>query len=155
MPRRTTRSSLPTAARLTVLLAAHALLLGACGEDTGTDAPPATGQGLAAVTISGEFGQEPDVTWENQIDTDELESEVLITGDETPLEDGQQVLTRLWLGNGYSKTKVYSTFGEDAAPELLTVGSDLRPAISAGLDGQSVGSRVAVAAPPADAFGEA
>lgn len=128
------------------------LLLGACGDDGGDDV--ATGAGLSAVTIRGDFGAEPDVTWKSRIEADKLESEVLITGDGPALEDGQQVFTRLWLGNGYSMSKAYSTFGEDAAPDVLTVGDDLSPAIAAALNGQTIGSRVAVAAPPQDAFGE-
>lgn len=106
------------------------------------------------MTISGEFGEEPKVTWEDRMTADQLESEVLIEGDGAALEDGQQVFARLWLGNGYSKTTALSTYGKDVPPELLTVGDDLSPAISAAVQDQTLGSRVAVAAPPADAFGE-
>ena len=121
---------------------------------TTTDPTTTGGEGLSAVTVSGDFGEEPEVTWDEQMDVDELESETLVTGDGPALEDGQQVLTRLLIANGFTKTTAYSTFGKDAAPDLLTVGGDLSPAISKALDGKTIGSRVAVAAPPEDAFGE-
>lgn len=129
------------------------LLLAACGEDSGNGTTPSA-RGLAAVTISGDFGEEPKVTWEDRMTADALESEVLIEGEGAALEDGQQVFARLWLGNGYSKKTALSSYGEDAAPELLTVGDDLSPAIAAAVQDRTLGSRVAVAAPPKDAFGE-
>ena len=70
------------------------------------------------MTISGDFGEEPKVTWEDRMTADKLESEVLIEGDGAALEDGEQVFARLWLGNGYSKTTALSTYGEDAAPDV-------------------------------------
>ncbi len=147
MSRRTTRSF-----RLAALLTVPVLLLGACGDDNGTTTTG--GQGLSAVSVSGDFGEEPELTWAEQMDVDELESKTLVTGDGPVLEDGQQVLTRLLIANGFNKTTAYSTFAKDAAPDPLTVGGDLSPAISKALDGATVGSRVAVAAPPKDAFGE-
>jgi peptidylprolyl isomerase len=143
--RRTTRF-------LPALLVLPALLLGACGDDSADDA--GSGEGHSAVTVSGEFGQEPEVTWDGDFDPGKLETETLITGEGPAVEDGQQVFTRLWLGNGFTEEKAYSTFGDDATPELLTVGSDMTSAISAGLEGQTIGSRVVVASSPKDAFGE-
>ncbi|MEO5850945.1 MAG: FKBP-type peptidyl-prolyl cis-trans isomerase [Nocardioides sp.] len=140
-------------ARLVVLLTVPLLLLGACGDDTGSDTPEGA-QGLAAVTISGDVGDEPKVTWKDRMTADRLDSEVLVEGDGAAVEDGQQVFARLWVGNGYSKTTALSNYGKDSAPELLTVGNDLSPAIKAAVQDQTLGSRVAVAAPPKDAFGE-
>ncbi len=144
--RRTTRG-------LATLLVLPALLLGACGDDTGSG-DDAGGEGLSAVTVSGEFGAEPEVTWDGSFDPGELESEVVVEGDGAELEDGQKVFARLWLGNGFTEKGVYSTFGKDAKPELLTVGSDMTAALTEAIDGKTLGSRVAVAAPPKDAFGE-
>ena len=144
------RSTRPV--RLAALLAVPVLLLGACGDDDGSTTTG--GEGLSAVTISGDVGEEPELTWDAQIDVDELESETLVTGDGAALEEGDQVLTRLLIAGGFDKLTAYSTFGKDAAPDSLTVGGDLSPALSEALEGQTVGSRVAVAAPPEDAFGE-
>jgi len=129
-------------------------LLAACGDST-TGGDDAGGQGLSAVSISGDLGKEPEVAWDEELSPEELESEVLIEGDGPTLEDGQKVFTRIWIGNGFSQTEAYSTFGKDAPPDLLTVGGDLSAAIKAGVEGQTLGSRVAVAAPPEDAFGAA
>jgi len=144
--RRTARTT-----RLAALLTTPVLLLGACGEETGS--AEEGGQGLSAVTVTGDLGAEPKVAWEGDFDPGEVESEVLIEGDGAALEDGQQVFSRLYIGNGYSQSEAYSTFGEDAAPELLTVGEYPIPALEAALEGQRLGTRVVVAASPEDAFG--
>ena len=153
MSRRTTPAANSTA-RLVALLTAPLLLLAACGDDASESGAAGGAEGLAAVSITGEFGEEPKVTWEDRMTASELESEVLIEGDGAALEEGQQVLARLWLGNGFSQSTALSTYGKDAAPELLTVGDDLSPAIAAAVQDRTLGSRVAVAAPPVDAFGE-
>ena len=137
---------------LSVLLVLPALILGGCGDESADGG--AAGEGLSAVTVSGDFGAEPEVTWDGDFDPGKLETETLITGDGAEVEEGQQVFTRLWLGNGFTESMAYSTFGDDATPELLTVGGDMTSAISAGLEGQTLGSRVVVASPPKDAFGE-
>ncbi len=140
------------------------MLLGACGGDSGDDEgggdsssessdSAGGGSGLASVKIDGDFESEPEVTWDGKMEADELDSEVLVTGDGDKLEEGDQVFARLWVGNGFTNEMVFSNYGEDQAPEPLTLGQ-LTPALEKGISGQTVGSRVAVAAPAVDAFGE-
>ena len=127
------------------------LLLGltACG---GQDEPESAG--LTAISVSGKVGQAPKVTWEDRAETDELESEVLVEGKGAQIADGDQVITHLWVGNGFSRREVFSTY-EQQQPEILTVGDDqLLPAFRVALADRRIGSRVVVLAPPADAFGE-
>ncbi len=152
MSRRATTARRRTA-RLLALLIAGALALTACGDDGG-EGSVETADGLSAVTISGDFGSEPKVEWKARMQADDLESEVLVEGDGAELRDGDQVFTRMILGNGYSQTTVYSTFGKDAQPDVLPVGDDLSAALKEALEGHALGTRVAVAAPPDDAFGE-
>ena len=52
------------------------------------------------MSISGDFGEEPELSWDAQMDVDELESETLVTGDGAALEEGDQVLTRLLIAGG-------------------------------------------------------
>lgn len=147
MPRFRATLLSPTAA-LSVLL----LGLSGCGEDAGSGSEE--GSGLDSVQITGDFGAAPEVEWDGELRTGEMTTEVLVEGDGPVLEEGDRALTDLWIGNGYTQDAVFSSFDEGGSPELITVNNDVSPAIAAALEGQKVGSRVAVAAPPKDAFGE-
>lgn len=136
------------------------MLLGACGGDSGgSDAEEGSssesggGSGLAGVKIDGDFEAEPEVTWDGEMEAEKLDSEVLVTGEGNELEEGDQVIARLWVGNGITNEMVFSNYGEDQGPEPLTLGQ-LTPALEEAIDGQTVGSRIAVASPAVDAFGE-
>lgn len=148
MTRRTSAHRL--AAGLGALLLAGGLA--GCGSSDGTDGDAA--DGLSAVTIEGDFGKAPEVTWKSQLVAKETESETLIEGDGPKIADEDQVFTRMWIGNGYTKSEAYSTFGKDASPDLLPAASDLSAALAEAVEGHTIGSRVAVTAPPEDAFGE-
>ncbi|HEU5456496.1 MAG TPA: FKBP-type peptidyl-prolyl cis-trans isomerase, partial [Nocardioides sp.] len=65
-----------------------------------------------------------------------------------------QVLTHLWFGNGFTQEKAFSTYDQEK-PELVTIDEKtLSPVFREGIEGQTVGSRVMVAAPASEAFGE-
>ncbi|MFC6285255.1 FKBP-type peptidyl-prolyl cis-trans isomerase [Nocardioides sp. GCM10027113] len=131
-----------------------ALLLGlglsSCGEeDTSGEAPT-----FEAVTVEGEPGSEPKVEIEKNVDTSEVSTEVLVEGEGEVVEAGDQVLAHLWLGNFFDQQKAFSTY-DTGTPELVTVDEEtLSPVFVEGLEGQTVGSRVAVTAPADEAFGE-
>lgn len=145
--RRRTRRVLPLL--LPVVLA---LGLSSCGDDEGGDSGAAGG--LDAVTIEGDLGKAPEVTWDGRMEIDELTSEVLIEGDGAEIADGDQVMTHIWIGNGYTQEQSFSSYDNGAA-ELVTVDeANLSEVFLEGISGQTVGSRVAVAAPAEDAFGE-
>jgi len=138
--------------RLALALAAPFLLtaLVACGDDTG-DASSAGG--LDTVTVEGDVGSAPKVTFDGQVEVSKIETETLITGDGEKVEKGDQVLTHLWIGNGYTQEEALNTY-KDEKPELITVSDDIGEVFQAAIEGQTIGSRVLVAAPAADAFGE-
>ena len=142
-----------TTRRLALALAAPLLLtaLVACGDDTGDDA--ASGGGLDTLTVEGEVGSAPKVTFDGQVEVSEVETETLITGDGEKVEKGDQVLTHLWIGNGYTQEEALNTY-KDEKPELITVSDDIGEVFQAAIEGQTIGSRVLVAAPAKDAFGE-
>jgi peptidylprolyl isomerase len=123
----------------------------ACGDDTGTDAD--TGGGLDTVTIEGDLGTSPEVTFDGRVDVSKVESETVITGDGPKLAADDQVLAHLWIGNGFSQEKALDTY-EDKKPELITINDQVGKVFRDAIEGQTVGSRVAVAAPAKDAFGE-
>lgn len=143
--------------RLLALLLA--LLLGvtlaACGEDGDDgDGSDEAGSGLDSLSIEGEVGSEPEVTFDGQLDVDQVTSDVVAEGDGEQIEGGDQVLAHIWIGNGFTQEKAFSTY-DGKQPQVLTVDEkNLSELFLAGLEDQSVGSRVAVAASAETAFGE-
>ncbi len=139
-----------------------ALLLGAvlvaCGDDSGgfsDEEESSGGSGLESVEIAGEVGSDPEVTWDGELEADEIETEVIIEGDGEEIETGDQVFAHIWIGNGFTQEKAFSTY-DAPEPQLLTVDeAQLSPLFLAGLEGQKVGSRIAIAASAETAFGEA
>jgi peptidylprolyl isomerase len=143
---RTTRTRLVAASGVLVLAG---LSLTACGsdDDSGSDAAG----GLDTVTISGDVGTVPEVTWDGQVAPEDIETEVITEGDGEVIEAGDGALAHIWIGNGYTQDMAYSSY-EAKSPQLL-VGEVSEPFQKA-LEGHTVGSRVAVAATAEDAFGE-
>jgi len=156
MRRRTTRVLAP----LAVIGALAALA--SCGSDQAKDpaaasssAPSSTSEPSGAldnITVTGDVGQEPKVVWKDVISVDATESSVLVTGDGDTVSQGDNVTTQIWVGNGASKATAYSSFGQK--PQVVSVSASTLPAISDAMDGQTLGSRVIVLAPPKDAFGD-
>ena len=133
-----------------LLAASLGLGLASCGDDEGSSA----GTTLDSVKVEGELGSEPDVTFDEQLNTSKTTTEVLIEGDGPEVATGDQVLTHLWIGNGFTQKKAFSTYDEEQ-PELITVDEkQLSPVFLEGIEGHTVGSRVMVAAPASDVFGE-
>lgn len=144
-----------SALRRLPLLLVPALLsvsLAACGDEPAPAEP--TKERLDAVEISGEVGAEPEVNWTSQMTAGKIKAETLVTGDGATLEEGDQVLAHLWIGNGFTETKAFSTHDEDATAELVTVDDQLPPFL-ASIKGATIGSRIAVTSSAEEAFGEA
>lgn len=141
------RRTLSGAAALTLALA----LVG-CGNGDGDSSAIAPGGGLDSVTVTGKPGTSPTYEWSDRVEVTKTESTVATEGEGDLVKDGDVVLTHVSIANGYSKTEVYNDFKEPAQP--VTAGSDLLPALDLALTDHTIGSRVVVAAPPKDAFGE-
>jgi len=143
----------PLAALLPVLI----LALTACGGDSGPSPTSIDGpQGFDAVEISGEQGSAPEVTWNGQMEAGDLEVETIVKGDGDPVVDGGSVLTNLWIGNGFSQSETYSTYGDgaDGAQQITLSADQLAPIFVKALEGQTKGSRVAVVGSAKEAFGD-
>jgi peptidylprolyl isomerase len=141
--------------RLPTVLLPLVLLTGlaACGDANDGASSSSSGSGaLEAVTISGEPGAAPKVSWEGEMSSDKLETEVLEEGDGAEVEDGDKVFTHIWIGNGFTQKKSFSTY-DQKKPELVTVDENLIPVFGKAMQGQKLGSRVAVTAPADEAFG--
>lgn len=137
---------------LLLLPALLSVSLSACGAEQAPAEP--SKERLDAVQISGEPGEEPQVTWTSQMTAGKIEAETLVTGEGAALEEGDQVLAHLWIGNGYTESKAFSTHDEDATAELVTVDAQLPPFLTS-IRGATIGSRIAVTSSAEEAFGAA
>jgi peptidylprolyl isomerase len=99
-------------------------------------------------------GSSPKVTFDGQVSVSETETQTLITGDGDKVAEGDQVVTHLWIGNGFSQRESLDTYKEKK-PELITVDDSVSKVFKTAMEGQTIGSRVLVAAPAEEAFGEA
>jgi peptidylprolyl isomerase len=141
-------------AALTGALVLPLAALTACGEDSGDEgAATPTGAGLDTVTVEGAPGKEPTVEFDGQLDPAEVESEVVTEGDGETVASGDSVLTHIWVGNGFTEEKTFSTY-DAGRPELLTVSDNLSEPLKQALEDRALGSRVAVVSSAEEAFGE-
>jgi peptidylprolyl isomerase len=142
--------------RLPIVLLPLVLLAGltACGGDGGdsSSASSSGSDGLAGVSIEGAPGKEPKVTWDGQMKVSKVETKVLEEGDGAEIKDGDKVVTHIWIGNGFEQKKKFSSYDQNR-PEVVTVDENLSPVFGDAMKGQTIGSRVAVAAPAEKAFG--
>jgi peptidylprolyl isomerase len=137
----------------TVLPLVLALSLAGCGDDSG-DGSSSEGP-LSAVDISGEPGKAPDVTWDGDFEATEVSSDTVSEGEGDEVASGDKVVAHIWVGNGFDETQAYSTY-EEGGPQTLTVDdASLSPVFLDAIEGETIGSRVAVAAPAEEVFGPA
>jgi peptidylprolyl isomerase len=135
------------------LLSLCGLFLTACGSDNGSDDPfgGKSYDRLDAVTISGDVGSPPEVKWKGEMSAGKVETKTIAEGDGDALKGQDNVLAQLWIGNGYSQESTYSTYDNKKA-EILTVNNQL-PDFLAGVRDAKIGTRLAVTASAAEAFG--
>lgn len=129
---------------------ALSLVLGACGSD---DQGDSAGAGFDSLKIEGDFGKEVDVTFDGRLEADEPEVEVLKKGDGKALAQGDTALAYWWVGNGFTQQEALNAFQGDTT--AIPVDDTVFPGLVSALEGQTIGSRVAVLASATEAFGEA
>ncbi|WP_296606088.1 FKBP-type peptidyl-prolyl cis-trans isomerase [Nocardioides sp.] len=133
-----------------------ATTLVACGSDDSSDGGGGDAAGTVhGITITGDIGSAPEVKWDGKLDVDKTETTVVTEGDGDTIEDGDQVQVNLWIGNGYTQKQAYSSYDDGGQEETVTANDQLAPVFKDAVLGQKLGSRVAVTATGADAFGEA
>jgi len=127
------------------------LALTSCGDDDGGGGSD-DAQTLSSVKVEGEVGTDPKVTFDGQVETDGVTSEVITEGDGEKVASGDTILADYWLGNGYTQEEVFSTH-PDAAQLMVVDDGTLSQMFLEATEGQTIGSRVAVAAPAEEIFG--
>jgi len=150
-----------TASALAATVAATLALAGCSGEagtsetpsaspsasaDTAATASPEDLAALEGVTVEGEAGSAPTLTFEAPLTVSAVTTLLVSEGDGEEIVDGQVVSFDYVAYSGTDATEQYSTY--ETAPESFTVGSpDILTELSDALRGQQVGVRILVAIP--------
>lgn len=82
-------------------------VLTACGEEDGVE-------NTGSVTVTGGFGQQPDVEYDGRVVRTDTESEVLIEGSGAEVAEGDTVFLELYIGNGFDGEEGLTTFEVEA-----------------------------------------
>lgn len=126
--------------------------LAACGDDSPKAADGA--ERLESVTIEGEVGTAPEVTWKDQMTAGEIEAEILVEGDGAEVTEGDELNIHYWIGNGFTEREAFSSYEDEGEPQKITVDDQLSPVFAEAFDGARIGDRIAVSGSAEDAFGE-
>ena len=148
--------------RRSLLVPALALLLpalAACGsedDDQATDSSStsSTAEGVDGVTFEGEVGESLTVDFSAEVEKPaETEISTVVEGDGEEIEDGDTVVTYLYVANGTSQEQVYSDY-INGAPQSLP-NADPAPQIYLDImDGATYGSRVVAITTAEAIFGD-
>ena len=150
--------------RFLVVLVVPLLLLSACGDsDSGGDGESteatesAAVEPFAGVAVSGELGTAPEVDIADPpFSIDETTTEVLVQGDGETVQKGDLAVVQYVGVNGRTGEEFDGTWSRGGEPTTFALESGgLIDGFLDGLVGQTYGSRVAVAIPPAEGYGEA
>ena len=146
--------------RVLALAVVPVLLFGAaCGDEGGGGATKAKvdmGEPIENVSVKGEVGSVPEVKIEAPLKITETKSQVITAGDGNPVVENEQALLHIYLANGTTGKKALTTYDQGAPYHLQKASDDqFFPSVLDAIVGKPVGSRVAVAAVPKDAYGEA
>lgn len=126
-----------TGARRALALTVVAALLAACGAVTAED---------PEVTVTGDPGGSPTVTYLTPLSVDETFREEVWPGTGAELVDGAPVLIDFWLENATDASLVKESYSTSPTPRMLTV-EDLGTDLYETLRGQQVGARLLQVAP--------
>jgi len=148
---------------LLVLLTVPLLLLtAACSEggssgDEATESAEATEEPFPGVSVSGGLGAAPEFEIaEPPFSIETTTTEVLIEGDGDTVQAGDQAVLQYLGVNGRTGEEFDSTWSGGGEPVTFALEEGgLIQGFLDGLVGQTYGSRVAVAIPPTDGYGEA
>lgn len=139
-------------AALSGVLSLSILGLAACGS--GSSDAEEGGAPLSSVTIAGEQGKEPKVTFDGRLDASQDETEVLVEGDGEEVADGDTVEAHWWIGNGFTEEEAQTTWTKDGPPQSVELNEEVLPFLREAVIGNQVGDRIVMLAGAEDAFGE-
>ncbi len=132
------------------------VLTAACGGDVADPSEPTApepSRGLAGVSAEGEVGKSLAVTLDAPVESEDVSSEVLTSGDGDVVQPNETALLQLYIANGTTGRKAVNTY--DAGPPVQVVMSEgeLFGVLLESIVGQPAGSRVAITAPATEVWG--
>lgn len=131
---------------LVATVAATSLVLAGCGSD-------GSAGGLGDIKVSTDT--KPKVTVAKDFTATKTASKVLTTGSGPALAEGDSVKVNYVAINGRTGKEFDNSFTSDKPLTLTLAETSILPGFVKGLKGKKVGSRVLVAIPPKDGFGQA
>lgn len=158
--------------RSVALLLVFALFAAACGDDGGDDdasdgdttpssidlveeealTPAEDDPALDAVTVTGEAGEDPEISIDGELSVDETVRRLLVEGDGTEVEEGATVTFHFEAVNGRTG-EAFDASRPGEAPAVSIDPAQLLPGLYRALLEVPEGSRVLAALTPDDAFG--
>ncbi|MGH3473537.1 MAG: FKBP-type peptidyl-prolyl cis-trans isomerase [Aeromicrobium sp.] len=135
--------------RILAVSAAACLLLAGCGSDSSST----TSAALSDITVAG--GDNPKLTVGKDFKTGSTETRVVTKGTGEEVADGDSVKVNYVAVNGRTGKQFDNSFTSKSPLTLTLNDTSAMPGFLKGLSGQKVGSRVLVAIPPKDGFGQA
>ncbi|MGH3458357.1 FKBP-type peptidyl-prolyl cis-trans isomerase [Aeromicrobium sp.] len=136
-----------TVRRILAVSAAACLLLTGCGSDSSSST------NLDDITVNG--GDNPKVKVGKDFSTKSTEKRVVTEGDGDPVAGGDSVKVNYVAVNGRTGKQFDNSFTSKSPLTVTLDEKSALPGFVKALSGQVVGSRVLVAIPPKDGFGEA
>ncbi|HLS32369.1 MAG TPA: FKBP-type peptidyl-prolyl cis-trans isomerase, partial [Brevibacterium sp.] len=134
---------------ITAAAAAAALVLSACSaEEADQTAPSPTADvspastSLDAVTVAGDVGEQPDVSFDAPLVIEDTQSSVVSEGDGESVEEGQQVTAHMTLVSGTSGEVVESSYESGSPSGFPTDAEQINSGLLEAVVDQPVGSRV-------------
>ena len=85
---------------------------------------PKIADALHGIKVTGDVGKEPAVKWNGKLDVKKTTTQVVSAGDGDKVAEGDQVIANIWVGNGYTQKKAYSTY-DDGARQAVTRTNDV------------------------------
>ena len=140
--------------RLAPALVAVLTLVGvaACGDsEDGGSGSSGGGDTISGLTITGDFGKEPKIEVDG-VEVEEAENETIIEGDGEKLADDGAAMARIFIAKASDGSELASSYA-DAQPYKMVV-SEQPPVIGDIVKGATIGSRIALAAPATELYGE-
>jgi peptidylprolyl isomerase len=141
--------------RLLALLVASLMLFAtaACGNDSGSSKTPEADT-IKGLTVTGAFGQEPQVKVKPAVKVDKPETEVITAGKGNPVVANHKAMFNIFLAKG-NGAKLFSTTDQGTPTQVEMKENQFFKVIIDGLVGKTRGSRVAIAATVKDVWGKA
>ena len=146
-------------------IAALLVSLAACAPDPAAPESPETpaatdvcatpaGPAVESITVTGGFGEEPEIDFEAGLTTDTTQRQILIEGDGRTVEEGQvvDIAIAIYKANSGEMLETHGFGGKAMVP--LFAGEGAPPMLLKTIGCVSTGSRVVAAIAASDAFGD-